>query len=627
MTENQYQNDYQAWLRDPEAYWLNAARNIPWFTPPSLAHDSHDDQRAVWFPDGKTNACYAALDIHVDNGAGNQTALIYESPVSGASDIYTYQRLLDKTAHLAGGLKELGVKAGDRVVIYMPMIPQAIIAMLACARIGAIHSVVFGGFAARELAARIDHAKPKVIISASCGIEPTRLIPYKPLLDEALAIASHQPQHCVIYQREQMSATLIADRDIPFEILANAPPAPCEAMDAASPLYILYTSGTTGAPKGVVRDTGGYIVALKWSMENVYDSKPGDVFWAASDIGWVVGHSYIVYGPLINGCATVLYEGKPNCTPDAGAYWRLIQKHKVSTLFTAPTAIRAIRRDDPDGSYIGESDISSLKHLFLAGERADPDTVKWASGKLGIPVIDHWWQTELGWPAIAACAGLGETDTRTGSAGRAVSGYKFEVKSEDGKTVPPLTEGALVIKLPLPPGCLSTLWEAEEQYQDAYLTEHEGYYLTGDAGYVDDEGFIFVMGRTDDVINVAGHRLSTGAMEEVLSQHPDVVECAVIGIDDKMKGQCPIGLIVLKNGAQERQNEIYEELISDMRTTIGPVASFKRIKSVPGLPKTRSGKILRATLRKMANGEDVTPPATIENPDILSQLSSILIDQ
>ncbi len=580
-----------------------------------------------WFSDGTLNTCYNALDRHVVKGRADQAALIYDSAVTGSVTTFTYAELLEQVAAFAGGLRGLGVEPGDRVVIYMPMIPEAVIAMLACARLGAVHSVVFGGFAANELAVRIDDARPTVIVSASCGIEPGRVVEYKPLVDRALELATHVPRAVVVKQREQAQAQLDESRDVDFDALLKAgrtDPAPCFEVAATDPLYILYTSGTTGKPKGIVRDTGGHAVALAWSMSNVYDVKPGQVWWTASDVGWVVGHSYIVYAPLIVGATTVLFEGKPVGTPDAGTFWRVVEEHGVEGLFTAPTAIRAIKKEDPEGEHIRQRDLTSLRHLFLAGERLDPETYHWASEQLGVPVIDHWWQTETGWPIVANLRGLEPMSIKPGSPTVPVPGYDVVVLDEKGQPVAPGTEGAICVRLPMPPGTLPTLWQDDERYVDSYLRTFDGYYLSGDGGYVDEDGYVYVMGRTDDVINVAGHRLSTGSMEAVLAAHPDVAECAVIGAADAMKGQLPRGFVVLKAGHQVDEAVLAGQLIASVRDEIGPVAAFKDVSVVPALPKTRSGKILRKTMRQIADGEDPAVPSTIEDAAVLETLRPAL---
>ncbi len=616
---------------DPEGFWAEAAESISWVRRWDRVLDDSNPPFYRWFTGAQVNTCYNAVDRHVEAGRGQQAALIYDSPVTGTAATLTYADLREQTARLAGVLRNLGVQTGDRVLIYMPMIPEAAVAMLACARIGAVHSVVFGGFAAKELATRIDDAKPQVVLTASCGIEIARIIEYKPLLDEAIAMSAHKPAATVLLQRPQHNAALGAGDHDWQEAMAAAQPADCVPVQATDPLYILYTSGTTGVPKGVVRDNGGHLVALDWSMSNVYGVEPGDVYWAASDIGWVVGHSYIVYAPLIHGCTTVLYEGKPVGTPNAGAFWRVIAEHGVSVLFTAPTAFRAIKREDPQGKLIGHFDLSSLRTLFLAGERADPDTVRWAEEKLGVPVIDHWWQTETGWPIAANCVGLGALPVKHGSPTKVVPGYDVRILEHEGdagnsRELPPGETGAIALGLPLPPGCLPTLWKNDAGYVDSYLSEFEGYYQTGDAGFVDQDGYLYIMSRTDDLINVAGHRLSTGAMEEILSSHPDVAECAVIGIADSLKGQAPLGLAVLYAGADRTEAEIVPELVQTVRDQLGPVASFKIAAVVDRLPKTRSGKVLRGTMRRIADGEPYTVPATIDDPSTLDEIEQTLAD-
>jgi len=605
--------------------WAKAARDIFWFEAPQTVLDDRHSPFNRWFPDGVTNACYNAVDVHVEAGRGDQLAVIYDSPVTAQKLTMTYRQLLDTVSRCAGALVHCGVGQGDRVIIYMPMVPEALIAMLACARIGAIHSVVFGGFASHELAVRIDDAKPKLVICASCGIEPNRVVPYKPLLDHAIEQAAHKPEHCLVFQRPQQTGALKPGRDLDWQqTLAAAQPVPCTPVPANHPLYILYTSGTTGQPKGVVRDTGGSIVALKWSMQAIYNVKPGDVYWAASDVGWVVGHSYIVYGPLFNGNTTVMYEGKPVGTPDPGAFWRVIEEHQVKVLFTAPTAFRAIKKEDPNGEYLQRYDTGCLQALFLAGERCDPDTLNWASEKLQVPVIDHWWQTETGWSICANCLGIEQLPIVPGSPGRPVPGYDVNVLDEGGHPAGKGDIGALVVELPLPPGTFTTLWNADQRYVDAYFKHFPGYYETGDAGYIDDNGYVFVMARTDDVINVAGHRLSTGALEEVLASHPDIAECAVIGIADELKGQLPLGLLVLKAGVSRDHQQIVDECIASVREEIGPVAAFKLCAVADRLPKTRSGKILRGTMRSIADRQAWKMPATIDDPAILDEIQVVL---
>jgi propionyl-CoA synthetase len=616
---------YRQSLHDPESFWASAAESVHWFRRFDRVLDASREPAARWFVGGSTNTCYNALDRHAEGGRGDQPALVYDSPVTQTQRVFSFCELRDAVARLAGLLVQLGVERGDRVVIYMPMVPEAVMAMLACARIGAIHSVVFGGFAPKELATRIDDAKPKLVLSASCGIEADRVIPYQPLLEGALAIARTKPEHCVVLQRTQARAELAPGRDLDWsEAVAAATPADCVPVAATDPLYILYTSGTTGLPKGVVRDNGGHLVALTWSMSNVYGVEPGEVYWAASDIGWVVGHSYIVYGPLFHGCTTVLYEGKPVGTPDAGAFWRVIGEHGVATLFTAPTAFRAIKREDPNAERLRQYDLRSFRALFLAGERADPDTVQWAERALGVPVIDHWWQTETGWAIAANCRGIEPLPVKHGSATRAVPGYDVRALDADGKPVDPGRAGSLVVKLPLPPGCLPTLWNDDEGFRRAYLEQFPGYYTTADAGYLDEDGYVFVMSRTDDIINVAGHRLSTGAMEEVLAGHPDVAECAVIGVADPLKGQLPVGFVVQKAGANRPREELIPELIARVRDQIGPVAAFKTACVVERLPKTRSGKILRGTMRRIADAQEFRVPPTIDDPAILEEIHAAL---
>ncbi|KAB2348889.1 propionyl-CoA synthetase [Actinomadura rudentiformis] len=620
-----YAAAYERSIADPTRFWGLAARDIRWLVPPDRVLDDGAPPFYRWFTGGELNTCDNALDRHVEDGRGDQAALIYDSPVTGTVATYTFRQLTDLVARFAGALRELGVDRGDRVVIYLPMIPEAVIAMLACARLGAVHSVVFGGFAAKELAVRIDHARPKVVVSASCGIEGGRIVAYKPLLDKALELATHKVDRCVVRQRPQLHADLVRPRDIDWdEAVAQAVPADCVPVAATDPLYILYTSGTTGRPKGVVRDNGGHAVALRWSMENIYGVGPGDVFWAASDVGWVVGHSYIVYAPLLTGCATVLYEGKPVGTPDAGAFWRVASQHRVKALFTAPTAIRAVKKEDPDGALLAGYDLSAMDTLFLAGERLDPDTYHWAARVLDKPVIDHWWQTETGWPIVANLRGLEPMPVKPGSPTVAVPGYDVRVLAPDGTGAAPGTDGDIVVRLPLPPGTLSTLWQDDERFVESYLTRYPGHYLTGDGGRVDEDGYVWVMGRTDDVINVAGHRLSTGTMEEVIAAHPAVAECAVIGVHDELKGQVPRGLVVLKSGAEVDGETLRGELVAMVREQVGPVAALKEISVVPALPKTRSGKILRGAMRGIADGQDVTAPSTIEDPAVLDELRPVL---
>ena len=627
---SRYHEVYARWQRDPEGFWAEAAADLDWFEKPVATFDPKAGIYGRWFPGGVSNTCFNAVDRQVDAGRGDQAAIIYDSPLAGAKRTITYHRLLTETQVLAAMLRDLGVEKGDRVILYMPMVPEAVIAMLACARIGAVHSVVFGGFAARELATRIDDAKPKVILSASCGIEPGRIVHYKPLLDEAIALSQHKPGACLILQRPQAEAAMIAGRDHDWAAMRDhalihaRSVYDCVPVAATDPLYILYTSGTTGRPKGVVRDNGGHMVALKWSMKNLYGLEPGEVWWTASDIGWVVGHSYIVYGPLLHGCTSVLYEGKPVGTPDAGAFWRVISEHGAAALFTAPTAFRAIKKEDPHGKLLAQHDLSKFRTLFLAGERADPATLEWAEKMLGVPVIDHWWQTETGWAIAGNPVGLGMLPVKHGSPTVAMPGYDVRVVDEACHEVAANKMGSIVIKLPLPPGCLPTLWQADQRFAESYLAEFPGYYKTADAGFKDEDGYVFVMGRTDDIINVAGHRLSTGGMEEVLAAHPDVAECAVLGIKDELKGEVPCGFIVLKSGVNRPPTEIEKECVALIRDKIGPVAAFKLTITVGRLPKTRSGKILRGTMKKIADGESWTMPATIEDPRALDEIGEAL---
>ena len=622
---NTYDAVYSRWLNDPQKFWAEAAEAVHWHKKWEKILDDSRPPFYRWFPGGLLNTCYNALDRHVESGRADQPALIYDSPVTGTVRTFTYRELLDQVARFAGVLVTQGVQKGDRVIIYMPMIPEAIVAMLACARIGAIHSVVFGGFAAQELANRITDARPKVIVSASCGIEAGRIIAYKPLLDKAIALAAVKPERCIIAQRPQEKASMIGGRDLAWsEEMVDAKPTGCVPVEATGPLYILYTSGTTGMPKGIVRDNGGHLVALTWSMRHIYGVEPGEVYWTASDVGWVVGHSYIVYAPLFNGNTTVLYEGKPVGTPDAGAFWRVVSQHGVKVLFTAPTAFRAIKREDPNGEFIRKYDLSGFRTLFLAGERCDPDTLLWAQKHLAVPVIDHWWQTETGWPIGANCVGLGMLPVKPGSCTKPVPGYTVEVLGDNGSELPPGQIGSIVIKLPMPPGCLPTLWNNDEAYRKAYLAQFPGYYLTADAGYKDEDGYLSVMTRTDDIINVAGHRLSTGALEEVLSSHPDVAECAVLGVADAIKGEIPLGLIVLKAGVRRSDGEIVRETIQMVRERIGAVASFRVATVVKRLPKTRSGKILRGTIKKIADGVEYRVPPTIDDPLILDEITADL---
>jgi propionyl-CoA synthetase len=622
---NAYDVAHQRSLSDPNGYWGEAAQDVHWIKKWDKVLDDSNKPFYRWFTGGEINTCYNALDRHVDSGRADQLALIYDSPVTNSKAQFTYRELRDMVAKFAGALAARGVGKGDRVIVYMPMVTEAAVAMLACARIGAVHSVVFGGFAANELATRINDAKPKVIVSASCGIEIAKVIPYKPLLDAAIEAATHKPDACIILQRPQVKAEMIAGRDFDWaEASAAAAPADCVPVAATDPLYILYTSGTTGQPKGIVRDNGGHVVALKKSMKLVYNCDPGDVFWAASDVGWVVGHSYIVYAPLFHGCTTLLYEGKPVGTPDAGAFWRVISEYKVKVLFTAPTAFRAIKRDDPNAEFLKKYDMSSFKYLFLAGERSDPDTLKWAENHLKVPVIDHWWQTETGWTICGNCLGLHQFPVKHGSPTKSAPGWDVQVIDENLAQVETGKVGNLVVKLPLPPGSLPGLWNAEERFKEAYLNEFPGYYKTGDAGFIDADGYVYVMSRTDDIINVAGHRLSTGAMEEVLSAHPDVAECAVIGAADQLKGQLPLGFVVLKAGVTKTHDVIVKELVAMVRDRIGPVAAFKTAVVVKRLPKTRSGKILRGTMQKIADDMEYKMPATIDDPAILPEIAEAL---
>ena len=618
-----YRELFDTSISDPTAFWADAAKAVTWTREPKQVLDDSNPPFYRWFPDGELNTCANALDRHVEGGRAEQPALIYDSPVTGSKRTYTYRELLDETARFAGALRGLGVSKGDRVVIYLPMVPEAAIAMLACARLGAVHSVVFGGFAAHELAARIDDTRPTVIVSASCGIEPTRTVDYKPMLDTALEIAEHAPLACVILQREQQPCQLTAGRDHDWrELMATAEPAEPVPVAATDLLYVIHTSGTTGKPKGIVRDNGGHAVAMLWSLRHIYDIHPGEIFWAASDVGWVVGHSYIVYGPLMLGATAVLYEGKPVGTPDAGAFWRVASEHGVKAVFSAPTAIRAIKKEDPDGLLLGSYDLSALQHLFQAGERLDPGTYHWASEKLGIPVVDHWWQTETGWPIAANPMGVEPQPIKLGSATLPMPGYDVRILRPDGSECDANEEGAICVKLPLPPGTLPTLWGDDDRYVSSYLSAFDGYYLTGDGGYVDEDGYLFVMGRTDDVINVAGHRMSTGSIEAVLATHPAVAECAVIGVADDLKGQVPRGFVVLKAGASA--DRLTEELVKAVRENIGAVACFKTVDVVAALPKTRSGKILRKTMRGIADGRDEPVPSTIEDPAVLDALKPVL---
>ena len=617
-----YEKLYTRSLEDPEGFWAEAAEDVHWYRKWDKVLDDSRKPFYQWFKGGVVNSCYNALDLHVGTGRADQLALIYDSPVTDTIRTFTYRELLEQVARFAGVLASQGVHKADRVIIYMPMVPEAVIAMLACARIGAVHSVVFGGFAPHELAIRIDDAKPELIVSASCGIEANRVIPYKPLLDRAIEIASTKPKRTIILERPEARASMVAGRDLDWaELMASTEPVDCVRVAATDPLYILYTSGTTGIPKGVVRDNGGHLVALKWSMKNIYGVDAGETYWAASDVGWVVGHSYIVYGPLFKGCTTVLYEGKPVGTPDPGAFWRVNSEHGVSVLFTAPTAFRAIRREDPNGDHIHKYDMGSFRTLFLAGERCDPDTLLWARKHLSVPVIDHWWQTETGWAIGGNCVGLGMLPVKPGSCTKAVPGYDVRILDEAGDEVAADQPGSIAIKLPLPPGCLPTLWNNDAGYQEAYLSAFPSYYTTADAGYRDEDGYLWIMSRTDDIINVAGHRLSTGAMEEVLASHPDVAECAVVGVTDEIKGEIPLGAIVLNAGVARPDHEITQELIEMVREKIGPIASFKAATIVKRLPKTRSGKIVRGTMKKIADGVEFNMPATIDDPAILDEIA------
>ena len=626
---SRYHESYAHWQRTPEVFWAEAAADIDWFEKPKKIFDPDAGIYGRWFAGGVSNTCYNCLDRHVANGRNDQVALIYDSPVTNTVKTFTYGRMLSEVQLLGAMLRDFGVEKGDRVIIYMPMVPEAVFAMLACARIGAIHSVVFGGFAPKELATRIDDAQPKVILSASCGIEGARVVPYKPLLDEAINQAKHKPQACMILQRPQCEASLVEGRDHDWRktwehAVEYAKTSECVPVAATDPLYILYTSGTTGIPKGVVRDNGGHMVALKWSMQNLYGIDPGEVWWCASDIGWVVGHSYIVYAPLLHGCTSIMYEGKPVGTPDAGAFWRVVSQHKAVALFTAPTAFRAIKKEDPEGKLIAQYDLSRFRTLFLAGERADPPTIQWAEDVLHVPVLDHWWQTETGWCIAGNPVGLGQLPVRYGSTCVPMPGYQVDIVDEACKPLPADKIGSIVIKLPLPPGCFPTLWHQDERFREAYLNEFPGYYKTADAGFKDEDGYVYVMSRTDDIINVAGHRLSTGGMEEVLAAHPDVAECAVLGIKDALKGEVPCGFIVLKAGVERPTAEIEKEIVALVREKIGPVAAFKLVITVQRLPKTRSGKILRGTIKKIADGDPWTMPATIDDPAVLGEIGEAL---
>jgi propionyl-CoA synthetase len=620
-----YDQVYRRATMDPEGFWAAAAEDIVWERRWDRVLDFSRPPFANWFVGGRLNTCENALDVHVARGRGKQRALIYDSPVTGTVRVWTYAELTDAVARMAGALRRLGVEKGDRVILYMPMVPEAVMAMLACARIGAVHSVVFGGFAANELAKRIDDAKPKLVLSASCGIEVTRVVAYKPLLDQAIAIAAHKPERCVILQRPQEAAALVRGRDFDWaDAMTGADPVDCVPVEADHPLYILYTSGTTGIPKGVVHDNGGHAVALKWSMGAVYGLGPGETMFTASDIGWVVGHSYIVYGPLLKGCTTILYEGKPVGTPDPGAFWRLTAQHGVNIIFTAPTAFRAIKKEDPQGLHMAKHDLRNFRVLYLAGERCDPDTLHWAREKLQVPVIDHWWQTETGWPIAANCVGLGMLPVKPGSPTKPVPGYDVRVLDDEGKETKANEIGSIVIKLPLPPGCLPTLWKNDAGFEQSYTARFPGHYLTGDAGYKDDDSYVYIMSRVDDIINVAGHRLSTGAMEEVLASHPDVAECAVVGVADDLKGEVPVGFMVTKSGVSRPDAEIVAEVVQKVRDTIGPVAAFKTAAVVKRLPKTRSGKILRGTVKRIADGVEYTMPATIDDPAVLGEMADAL---
>lgn len=625
-TPASYAEVYARSLADPQGFWAEQASNIPWMTAPQTILDQDANGVWRWFADGVMNTCYVALDQHVAQGRGDQTALIYDSPVTATTEHFSYSQLLHKTATIAGGLSELGVLKGDVVIIYMPMVPETVAAMLACARIGAIHSVVFGGFAAKELAMRIDDASPKVVMAASCGIEVDRVIPYQPLLNDAIDLAAHKPEHVVMLQREQCAATLTAPRDIDWRSWeAAALSVDCVPVQATDPLYVLYTSGTTGKPKGIVRDNGGHAVALNYSMSAVYGVNSGDVYWAASDVGWVVGHSYIVYGPLFAGCTTVLYEGKPVKTPDAGAFWRVLAEHRVKSFFVAPTAFRAMRKEDPNCDFLKQYDISSLQYQFVAGERLDPPTYHWLTEHLHVPVIDHWWQTETGWSICANMAGIELLESKAGSCSLPAPGWDLRVLNADGQEVGPNQEGAIVLKAPLPPSCFPTVWQDHQRYEESYWSQYPGFYLTGDGGFRDEDGYVYVMGRTDDVINVAGHRLSTGRIEEVVAEHPAVAECAVVGIVDAEKGQVPVGLLLMKDGVNYDAQLLQAELVQAVRDAVGPIANFKRAVVVPSLPKTRSGKILRQVIRKIIDGQPYTVPSTIDDPAIVDEMHQTLL--
>ncbi len=620
-----YDEVFKRSISDPDGFWGEAAGDIDWYKKWDKVLDVSNKPFYRWFSGGEMNTCYNAVDRHVEKGRGDQAAIIYDSPVSDTIQKITYKELLDHVSKFAGVLKVLGVSKGDTVIIYMPMVPQAAIAMLACARLGAVHSVVFGGFAPHELAIRIDDAKPKVIVTASGAKEGKKLIEYKPMVNKAIELATHKPEKCVVYQRSIVKAEMMAGRDHDWDDeMSRAEPAGCVPVLATDPLYILYTSGTTGTPKGIVRDNGGHAVALRWSFENIYDVKPGEVYWSASDVGWVVGHSYIIYGPLLTGCTTIIFEGKPVGTPDPGAFWRVISEHGVKVLFTAPTAFRAIKRDDPEGDYLKKYDLSGFKYLFLAGERLDSDTYHWASKMLDRPVIDHWWQTETGWPITANCMGIEAFPVKPGSSTKPVPGYDVQILDNDGKPVEAGTEGLVAVKLPLPPGTLPTLWQAEQRFLEAYINPFPGYYFTSDGGYIDKDGYVYVMGRVDDVINVAGHRLSTGEMEEIVATHKDVAECAVFGVGDGLKGQVPVGLAVLKTGIEREEGELQQELVKMIREEIGAIACFKQAVIVKQLPKTRSGKILRGTMRKIADGKEYSVPSTIDDPATLGTIEEAL---
>ena len=622
-----YKKIYEQSIKDKENFWKKVSDDVFWYQKPEKILNTENPPFYKWFEDGLTNTCYNALDFHVDNGLGDKVALIWDSAITNTKEKYTFNQLKEKVSLFAGALKNQNIQKGDRVIIYMPMIPEAVIAMLACARIGAIHSVVFGGFASNELANRIDDSKAKLIISASCGYEPGKTVEYKPLINKAIELAKHKPDRCIIFQRKNFKAKLDPKLDIEWdEVLKDAKPTECEKMKGRDYAYILYTSGTTGLPKGIVRDIGGHIVALKWTMKNVYNINPDDVWWSASDIGWIVGHSYIVYGPLFYGCTTILFEGKPVGTPDAGTFWRIVSEHKVKSLFTAPTAIRAIKKEDPNGEFFKKYDLSNFKCLFLAGERADPDTIKWAEKLLKVPVLDHWWQTETSWAISGNCTGIESFPVKYGSAFKPVPGYNLKILNNEGKELEPGKMGDIVVKLPLPPGTFPTLWNADERYKLNYMTNYPGYYQTYDAGHIDEDGYVWIMSRTDDIINVAGHRLSTGSIEEVLAEHKDVAECAVIGIADKLKGQLPIGLLALKAGVTKDKKEIISECVAMVREKVGPVAAFKTAIVVKRLPKTRSGKVLRGTVRKIADNETYKMPATIDDPAILDEIKKDLID-